>query len=218
MGFPSCRPGSLDWCWGFCSHGCRGPTSPVSSRQRLPFPSSLSLSWAHPLDTVPGLVLHAEDQLSAGPPGQGELGGAGQTPGVTELLCRDVALAVAAAGEGGVGRGLSRGLHVPLSRLGLRRGKVSGLCFLSRGCTFGGGPEVTGRHALAPDPAPAWHVPGHEQCPGQRPRPGWEAPHLCSASCQGGVWRGQAAQPGALPAQRVPSAACPTRCKGQLEV
>lgn len=83
----------------FCSHRCLGrPTCSDSSGQRLPFHSDPSLSCAHPLDAVPSLALHAKDQLSAGPPGQGELGGPGQTLGVTELLCRDVLSALAAAG------------------------------------------------------------------------------------------------------------------------
>lgn len=45
-----------------------------------------SLSQAHHLDAVPSLTLHSENQLPAGAPGQGELGGLGQTLGVTELL------------------------------------------------------------------------------------------------------------------------------------
>lgn len=38
------------------------------------------------LVTVSCLALHTEDQLSAGTPGQGKLGGPGQTLGITELF------------------------------------------------------------------------------------------------------------------------------------
>lgn len=42
---------------------------------------------AYPLDSFPSLTLHCEDQLPARAPGHGELGGPGQTPGITELFC-----------------------------------------------------------------------------------------------------------------------------------
>lgn len=56
------------------------PTAIPSSQRLLP-------NWAHPLGAVPSLALHAEDQLSAGGPGQGKLGGPGQTLGITEFFC-----------------------------------------------------------------------------------------------------------------------------------
>ena len=92
----------LDGALFFCSHQAWAASSFLLQWAELPFHSNPSLSWAHPLDAACSFILHAEDQLPAGPQGQGELGDPGQTLGITELLCGDVLLALAAVGEDGV--------------------------------------------------------------------------------------------------------------------
>lgn len=73
-----------------------GSLLPLPWSAQVPSQASPSPTGAHPPGAVPSLVLHAEDQLSPGAPGQGEPGGPGQTLGVTEGFYGDILLALAA--------------------------------------------------------------------------------------------------------------------------